>query len=74
MQDLRMCGYKVDMDLTNKSMKGKFKESERYNSKYIIIIGEEEINNGVLTLKDNLTKEEIKIEQDKLLDYLDVNV
>ena len=72
--DLRMCGYKVDIDLLNKSIKGKFKESEKYNAKYIVIIGEDEVNNGVLTVKDTTTKEEIKISQDELLDYFDMNI
>ncbi len=74
LNDLRMCGYKVDIDLLNKSIKGKFKESEKYNAKYIVIIGEDEVNNGVLTVKDTTTKEEIKISQDELLDYFDMNI
>ena len=73
-QDLRMCGFKVDIDLLNKSMKAKFKEVDRLNPKYLIIIGEEEVKSGVLTVKDNLTKEEQKIESTELLDFLNVNL
>jgi histidyl-tRNA synthetase len=73
-QKLRMCGYKVDLDLTGKNMKAKFKESDRYNSKYIIMVGEEEELTDVLTIKDNLTKEEKKIELDNLIDFLDTNI
>ena len=73
-QNLRMYGYKVDMDLMNKSMKAKFKEADRYNSKYIIIIGEDEVKTGVLTIRDNITKEEMKVEHDDLIDYLDTNI
>jgi len=69
-----MCGYKVDLDLTGKNMKAKFKESDRYNSKYIIMVGEEEELTDVLTIKDNLTKEEKKIELDNLIDFLDTNI
>lgn len=74
LQNIRMCGYKADIDLTNKSMKGKFKEVDRYNSKFIIIIGEEEVKSGILTIKDNLTKEETKLEYDNLIDFLDTNI
>ena len=71
---LRDNAFKVDMDFTGKKMPAKFKEADRYNSKFIIIIGEEEVKNNVLTVKDNLTKEETKIERDNLIDYLDVNI
>lgn len=73
-QMLRMCGYKVDMDYMNKSVKAKFKEADRYKSKYIIIIGEEEVKNGILTIRDNLTKEETKVNYDDLIDYFDTNI
>ncbi len=73
-QNLRMCGYKVDMDLTGKNMKSKFKEADRYNSKFIIIIGEEEAKTDLLTIRDNLTKEEKKIEVDNLIDFFDTNI
>ena len=53
-------------------MKAKFKESDRYNSKYIIMVGEEEELTDVLTIKDNLTKEEKKIELDNLIDYFNL--
>ena len=71
---LRDNAFKVDMDFTGKKMPAKFKEADRYNSKFIIILGEEEVKNNVLTVKDNLTKEETKIERDNLIDYLDVNI
>ena len=74
LQNLRMCGYRADMDLSNKNMKGKFKEVDRYNSKYIIIIGEDEVKTGILTVKDNITKEETKVNYDDLIDFLDTNV
>ena len=55
-------------------MKSKFKEVDKLNPKYIIIIGEEEVKSGILTVKDNLTKEEQKIESTELLDFLNVNL
>lgn len=74
LQNIRMCGFRADMDLSNKSMKAKFKEVDRYNAKFIIMIGEEEVKTGNLTIKDNLTKEEEKVYYDDLIDYLDTNV
>ena len=71
---LRDNAFSVDMDYTNKKMNAKFKEADRYNAKFIVIIGEDEVKNNKLTIKDNLTKEEVKIERDNLIDYLDVNI
>ena len=71
---LRDNAFSVDMDYNNKKMPAKFKEADRYNAKFIVIIGEDEVKNNKLTIKDNLTKEETKIERDNLIDYLDVNI
>ena len=68
---LRMSGYKTDMDFMSRNLKSNFKQSERLNSKYIIIIGEEEVKTNILTIKNNETKEEFKVELENLIDFLD---
>ena len=55
--NLRMNGFKVDCDYMNRNLKSNFKQADRLNSKYIIIIGEEEKNSQILTIKNNETKE-----------------
>ena len=74
MSSLRDNAFKVDMDFTGKKMAAKFKEADRYNAKFVIIVGEDEVKSNVLTVRDNLTKEETKVERDNLVDYLDVNI
>ena len=74
MSFLRDNAFKVDMDFSGKKMAAKFKEADRYNAKFVIIIGEDEVKSNKLTVRDNLTKEETKIERDNLVDYLDVNI
>ena len=71
---LRMCGFKIDLDLLGKTMKSKFKEADRYKSKYVMIIGEDEVKTGEVTLRDNLTKEETKVNTDNIIDFFDVNL
>ncbi len=71
---LRENGYRVDMNITSKNMKAQFKEADRYKAKYLIIIGEEEVKEEIYTVRDNLTKEEIKVSKDDLIDYLDINL
>ena len=71
---LRLNGFIVDMDYDNKSIKSNFKVSDKKNSKFVIIIGEEEQKTNILTIKDNYTKEEYKIKYEDLLDFLDEKV
>ena len=68
---LRMSGYKTDMDFMSRNLKSNFKQSERLNSKYIIIVGEEEVKTNILTIKNNETKEEYKVKLEELIDFLD---
>ncbi|MBR1376563.1 MAG: histidine--tRNA ligase [Bacilli bacterium] len=68
---LRLSGYRTDMDYMSRNIKSNFKQSERLNAKYVIIIGEEETKNNVLTIKDNETKDEYKVKVSELVDFLD---
>ena len=72
--NLRMNGFKSDMDYLNRNIKSNFKQADRLNSKFVIIIGEEEIKTNVATIKNNHEKTEEKIEFDKLVEYLDRNI
>ena len=68
---LRMNGFNVEVDFNSRKIANSFKQADRLGAKYIIIIGEDEVNNKILTIKDNKTKEEYKIEEDKLIDFFD---
>ena len=69
--DLRMAGFNVEIDYNGKSFKSNFKQADKVNAKYIIIIGEEEVNSKVLTVKNNETKEEYKVNLNDLIEFLD---
>ncbi len=68
---LRMNGFNGDMDYMNRSLKSNFKQAERLNTKYIIIIGNDEIGNNMVTIKDNETKESKTVAFDNIVDYFD---
>ena len=70
LNDLRKDGLNCDMCLTNRNLKGQFKESDNNNAKYVIIIGEAELETGVLTVKDNNTKEEYKVNKKDLVSFI----
>ena len=69
--ELRLNGFVVDMDYNNRNLKSNFKQADRLNSKFVIIVGEEEVNTNILTIKNNETKEEEKIDANYLVYYLD---
>lgn len=71
---IRMNGFSADIDYMNRNIKGNFKQADRLNSKYIIIIGEEEVKTNIITIKNNQTKEESKINIDSIIEYLDENL
>ena len=68
---LRMNGFNVDIDSMDRKIANNFKQADRLNTKYVIIIGEDEVNTKTLTIKNNSTKEEYKISEDDLVDFFD---
>ena len=68
---LRMNGFKADMDYMARNFKSNFKQADRLNSKYVVLVGDEETKTGVLTIKDNKTKEEYKVKEEKLIEFFD---
>ena len=71
---LRMNGFNVDTDMMNRNIKGNFKQADRLNAKYVMIIGSEELNSQILTIKDNKTQEEFKIKEENLIDFFDEKI
>ena len=71
---LRMSGFSTDVDLIGRNIKGNFKQADRLNAKYVIIIGEEELKTNILTVKNNNTKEEYKINAEEIVEFLDKNI
>ena len=73
-QSLRMSGFTVDIDYMNRKIAGNFKQADRYNTKYVIIIGDEEVSSNILTIKNNETKEEFKINVLEIVNFFDEQI
>ena len=73
-QELRMNGFIVETDYLSKSLKAQFKSVDRFNSKYIIILNNEDLIHYQVNIKDNKTKEEEKVNINDLVDYLDMHL
>ena len=73
---LELCfnGFITEMDMLNKSLKAQFKSVERMNPKYLIFLNDEDLKSNLVTIKDNLTKEEEKVKLNEIVEYLDTHM
>lgn len=69
-KDLRSKGFKCDMDVLERNMKGQLKYADRKGFKYAVIIGDNELQTGKCQVKDlkNSTQEDVLF--DELTTYL----
>ena len=73
-QTLRMSGFTADIDYMNRKIGGNFKQADRLNSKFVIIVGSDEVKTNMLTVKNNKTKEEYKVDSKLIIDFFDDNI
>ncbi len=67
---LRSNGVNVLIEMNKRKVGKCFEYAERENIKYVMIIGENEINNKVFKIKDMIKKEEYSLEYEELIKYL----
>ncbi len=72
--ELRLSGFIVETDYLNTSIKSTFKQADRLNSKFTIILNSEDLKFNELKIKNNNTKKEDVILIDNLISYLDENL
>lgn len=70
-KDIRENGFSCEMDYYNRSLKAQFKSTERKNARFIVIIGEDEVKNNCVTLKDSLTQAQESVNKDELIERMD---
>ena len=69
-QDLRLNNIICETNVMGKSLKTQFKEADNMNAKNLIILNSEDLSKGLITVKDNVTKEEVKVPEDEIIDYI----
>ena len=73
-QMLRLNGFRVDTDYMDKNLKSNFKQADRLNSEFVVIIGSDEIKNNELTVKNNKTREEFKVKMNDIVSFFDERI
>ncbi len=68
---LRLSGFSVDIDYNKRNMKANFKQADKLCAQYVIIIGSDEVNSKILTVKHNCDKQEFKVKEEDIIMFLD---
>ncbi len=69
-QRLRKSGLSVDKDYLDRKMKAQFKDADRNQAKFVVVLGEEEVKQQQATVKDMATGEQEMVAFDTLVDYI----
>jgi len=72
-QELRLNGFKTEMAMAGKTLKSQFKDADRSNCKYMIILNENDFKTQEIQVKDCLTKEITLVKEINIIDHLDMN-
>jgi len=67
---LRSNGISADLDMQRKSFKAQMRESNRLGVSYVVILGEQEIDQNTATIKDLSSGEQTTIDRNQLLNNL----
>ena len=68
---LRAAGYRCERDYLGRSFKAQFKSVERRHAKYAILVGEKEVQSGVLTIKRTADRMQFEGAIDELVEVMD---
>lgn len=69
LQNLRSAHIRCDMDLLRRSVKAQFREANRQNAQYTIVLGGNEIEAEEATIKQMRTGDEFTVPFEKLTDF-----
>lgn len=71
---LRANGFRAEMDMQGKSFKGQFKAADRAHAKAVLLIGEDELKEEKVTIKDKIHNVQTTIPAQDLIVTLDAIV
>ena len=69
-EDLRKNDIKVYVDYSSKGMKSHMKKADKLETRYCVILGEDELNKGIVLLKDFSTREQKEVKIQEIINYI----
>lgn len=70
LQSLRQAGIRAEMDYQSRKMKAQLKAANRLNARFVAILGEDELQNGAVSLKEMATGEQRQVQLEALVQEL----
>lgn len=70
MKNLRAAGLQVDKDFLAKKMKAQFKAADRENAKFVLIIGDQELEKEVVLIKEMASGTQKAVPFDSITNYI----
>ena len=67
---LRKAGLKTEIDYMDRSVGSQMKTADRLNASYTIVIGGDELNSGIATVRNMDSGEEIDVKLDNLINEM----
>ncbi len=71
---LRNAGISALMDFAGRSMKAQMKQANKKNARFVLILGDDEVRDSVVTLKDMSNSEQRKIAIDEVINTISAEV
>ena len=70
LRDLRNKGVKAEMDTLARNIKGQFKYADRLGAQYTVVIGDNELAEGTVSIKEMATFQQRQVKLENLLEEL----
>lgn len=70
LSDLRKNGIAAQTDYNSRSLKSQMKLADKYKVNFVLMIGEDEVNQGVVTLRDMQSKEQRQIPLENVVEAI----
>ncbi|MCT4612295.1 MAG: histidine--tRNA ligase [Clostridia bacterium] len=68
--DLRKAGFRAELDHIGRSVKAQMKYANKKNFKYVVILGDDEIEAGKVKMKNMTNSEEIEVAIDEIINNI----
>ncbi|HLS66857.1 MAG TPA: histidine--tRNA ligase [Pseudogracilibacillus sp.] len=69
-QNLRLEGISVDKDYQQRKIKAQFRAADRLHAKYTIILGEEELENEIVNVREMATGEQVEVALNDIVSWM----
>lgn len=70
LRDLHGMGVKAEMDTLARNIKGQFKYADRLDAQYTVVIGDNELTEGIVSIKEMATSQQRQVKLEDLLEEL----